>query len=56
MKGLREMNSIYKESWLDSDLDSYLYYLDSFLSNGQANQDEESKPMSFETFRESIQA
>ena len=55
-KGLRKMNLIYKESWLDSDFDSYLLYLDDLLINNQTSKDKENNPISFQEFRESIQA
>ena len=45
-------NSLYSNTWFDSDLDSYLMYLDGYINNGKNVGDDE--PMSFDEFRESI--
>ena len=44
-------NNLYSNAWFDSDLDSYLLYLDSHVcSYGEEEQD----LMTFDEFRESI--
>ena len=44
-------NNLYSNAWFDSDLDSYLLYLDSHVySCGE----EEQELMTFDEFRESI--
>ena len=45
-------NSLYSNTWFDSDLDSYLMYLDSYIYYGKNVDGDE--PMSFDEFRESI--
>ena len=45
-------NSLYSNTWFDSDLDSYLLYLDTFIYSCEKEADQEL--MTFEDFRESI--
>lgn len=47
------METIYYDTWLSSDFDSYLLYLDGLLTNTNP---EDNKPMNFQEFRENIQA
>lgn len=50
------MTDEYLESWFNSDFQSYLLYLDGYISKTKSNEESSNKPMNFEEFRQSITA